>query len=239
MNILIVGYGKMGHEVEKTALQRGHTIAGIIDINNSWDKINYGNIDAAIEFTQPDSALNNFDECFKRHIPLVTGTTGWYDALESVKQRVENEKQSFLYSSNFSIGVYLMRKLNVYLAQIMNNHADYTPSITEIHHIHKKDAPSGTAITLAEDLLRNYKHLSSWAKDIQGNEKIMPVNSVRKGEQYGTHIVSYDSDCDIIEIKHTALSRKGLALGAVTAAEFLHGRQGFFTMDDLMQDIGH
>ena len=237
MNILIIGYGKMGRQIEQTALQRGHSIAGIININDSFDTINPQNIDAAIEFTTPSSVMNNMDECFKRNIPLVVGTTGWYDNLESVKQRVESEKQSFLYSSNFAVGVYLFRQLNIYLAKMMNNYPAYTPCITEVHHIHKKDAPSGTAITLAEDLLSSYSHIKTWSKDIAGDETIMPVNSVRKGEEFGTHIISYDSDCDILEIKHTAKNRKGLALGAVMAAEFLNGKKGFFTMDDMMREI--
>lgn len=237
MNILIIGYGKMGREIESTALQRGHKIAGIIDLNDSFDKINPQNIDVAIEFTTPSSAINNFNECFKRNIPLVCGTTGWYDELEKVRQTVEKQNQSFLYSSNFAIGVYLFRQLNIYLAKMMNSYKDYTPSITEIHHIHKKDAPSGTAITLAQDLLSNYDNIKTWAKDIEGDESIMPVNSVRKGEEFGTHIISYDSDCDILEIKHTAKNRKGLALGAVLGAEFLFGKKGFYTMDDLMNSI--
>ncbi len=227
----------MGREIERTALQRGHKITGIIDLNDSFDKINPQNIDVAIEFTTPSSAINNFSECFKRNIPLVCGTTGWYDELNNIKQRVETEHQSFLYSSNFAIGVYLFRQLNIYLAKIMNSYKDYTPSITEIHHIHKKDAPSGTAITLAHDLLSNYDNIKTWAKDIKGDESIMPVNSVRKGEEFGTHIISYDSDCDILEIKHTAKNRKGLALGAVLGAEFLFGKKGFYTMDDLMNSI--
>ena len=227
----------MGRQIELTASERGHNIAGIIDINDKFDKVDPKTIDVAIEFTQPSVALGNFDECFKRNIPLVSGTTGWYNELDFVKRRVISENLSFLYSSNFAVGVYLFRQLNVYLAKMMNKYSDYTPSVTEIHHIHKKDSPSGTAITLANDLLANYNRISEWEKDIQGDESYMPVNSVRKGEEFGTHIISYDSDCDIIEIKHKALSRKGLALGAVLGAEFLKGRKGFFTMEDLMNDI--
>ncbi|MGP1515253.1 MAG: 4-hydroxy-tetrahydrodipicolinate reductase [Bacteroidales bacterium] len=239
MNILIIGYGKMGHQIEKTALQRGHRIESIIDINDNFNQINPKNIDVAIEFTNPSAAINNFNECFKRNIPLVCGTTGWYNELESIRKIVNEQQQSFLYSSNFAIGVYLFRQLNVYLAKMMNNYPTYTPSITEVHHIHKKDAPSGTAITLAEELLHNYNKISSWAMDIKGDENIMPVNSVRKGEEFGTHIISYDSDCDIIEIKHTALNRKGLAFGAILGAEFLKDKKGFFTMEDLMDEINN
>ncbi|MBP3253241.1 MAG: 4-hydroxy-tetrahydrodipicolinate reductase [Bacteroidales bacterium] len=237
MRILIIGYGKMGHAVEMTALQRGHTIAGIIDVNDSFDNVNANDVDAAIEFTDPQAALGNFDKCFSRRIPLVSGTTGWYSSLQEVKQRVESGKLSFLYSSNFSVGVYLFRKLNIELAKMMEKYPAYKPSITEVHHIHKKDAPSGTAITLAEELLSHYSLMSSWAKDIQGNTDIMPVNSVRKGEEFGTHTVSYDSNEDVIEIRHTAKSRNALALGAVLGAEFIHGRQGFFTMDDMVEAI--
>ncbi len=237
MNILLIGYGKMGRQVEMTAQQRGHRIAGIIDIDGDFSKINPREIDVAIEFTQPSAAISNFDECFKRNIPIVSGTTGWYESLESIKQKVETENQSFLYSSNFAIGVYLFRQLNIYLAKLMNKYNNYTPSVTEIHHIHKKDTPSGTAITLANDLLANYNNMTSWQKDIAGNDKIMPVNSVRKGEEFGTHIIAYDSECDVIEIKHKALNRKGLALGAVLGAEFLQNKKGFFSMEDLMNNI--
>ncbi len=234
MDILIIGYGKMGRQVEEISTQRGHKIVDIIDKDDNFGKINGRQIDVAIEFTEPQSAVNNFRECFKRNIPIVSGTTGWYDNLSTIKNQVINENQTFLYSSNFSIGVYLFRKLNIYLAKIMDKYPSYLPSVTEIHHIHKKDSPSGTAITIANDLLDNYHNISSWQQDIKGNENIMPVNSVRKGEEFGTHIVSYDSLCDIIEIKHTALNRKGLALGAVMGAEFIKDKKGFFTMEDLM-----
>lgn len=237
MNILLIGYGKMGRQVEMTAQQRGHRIAGIIDIDGDFSKINPQEIDVAIEFTQPSAAISNFNECFKRDIPIVTGTTGWYDSLNSIKQKVETENQSFLYSSNFAIGVYLFRQLNIYLAKLMNKYNNYTPSVTEIHHIHKKDAPSGTAITLANDLLANYDNMTSWQQDISGDETIMPVNSVRKGEEFGTHIISYDSEYDVIEIKHKALNRKGLAMGAILGAEFLKDKKGFFNMSDLIKNI--
>lgn len=237
MNILIIGYGKMGHQIEEISTQRGHKIVDIIDIDDNFEKVDNKTIDVAIEFTEPKSAINNFMECFKRNIPLVSGTTGWYDNLPTIKEKVINEKQTFLYSSNFSIGVYLFRKLNIYLAKIMDKYPSYLPSVTEIHHIHKKDAPSGTAITISNDLLSNYHNISSWKQDIKGDEKIMPVNSIRKGEEFGTHIVSYDSLCDVIEIKHKALNRKGLALGAVMGAEFIKDKKGFFTMEDLMNSL--
>lgn len=237
MNILIIGYGKMGHQIEEISTQRGHKIVDIIDIDDNFEKVDNKAIDVAIEFTEPNSAINNFMECFKRNIPLVSGTTGWYDNLPTIKEKVINEKQTFLYSSNFSIGVYLFRKLNIYLAKMMDKYPSYLPSVTEIHHIHKKDAPSGTAITIANDLLSNYHNISSWKQDIKGDEKIMPVNSIRKGEEFGTHIVSYDSLCDVIEIKHKALNRKGLASGAVMGAEFIKDKKGFFTMEDLMNSL--
>ena len=231
MNIRLIGYGKMGHIIEDIALQRDHKIASIIDVNDSFDKINNKEIDVAIDFTTPNAVLTNMQECFKRNIPLVVGTTGWYDNLDSIKQQVEKDNLAFVYSSNFAIGVMLFRKLNVFLAKMMNNYASYTPSITEIHHIHKLDAPSGTAITLANEMLENYDKVQKWDKGTELHAGNMPINSVRKGEEFGTHIVAYDSEYDAIEITHTAKSRKGLALGAVMAAEFIQNKKGFYKFD--------
>ena len=237
MDILIIGYGKMGRAVEQVAQLRGHNIAGIIDVNDSFESIDGRKIDVAIEFTQPDSAVRNIEECFKRHIPVVVGTTGWYSCLEEVKDKAYKNDCTLFYSSNFSIGVYLFSKMNIWLSELMNKQRNYMPSVTEIHHIHKKDSPSGTAVTLAENLLAHNDVCSSWGKDICGNTDIMPVNSVRKGEEFGTHIISYESDNDIIEIKHTAKSRQGLAEGCVCAAEYLYGKKGVFCMDDMMKDL--
>ncbi|MBQ9253791.1 MAG: 4-hydroxy-tetrahydrodipicolinate reductase [Bacteroidales bacterium] len=237
MNILIIGYGKMGKMTEKIALERNHTIAGILDINDSWDSICKENIDVAIDFTTPNSVMNNIKTCLDKNIPLVVGTTGWYNNIEKVRTMVKEKDGAFLFSPNFSVGVSIFRYLNKYLAKIMNSYPNYTPSITEIHHIHKLDAPSGTAVTLANELLEEYSLKQSWKLGEDVSNSDIQVTSIRQGEEFGTHIVTYSSEEDILEIKHKALSRKGLALGAVVAAEFLQGKKGFFTTNDLMESI--
>ena len=162
MNILIVGYGKMGRMIECIAKERKHNITGIIDINDSWDDVKKENVDVAIEFSTPNSAVDNIKECIRRNIPIVVGTTGWYDYLPQVENMIEENDGTLMYSSNFAIGVYLFRKLNKYLANLMKEFPNYSPSISEIHHIHKLDAPSGTAITLANELIEEYPNKTSW-----------------------------------------------------------------------------
>ena len=235
MNILIVGYGKMGKMIELIAKERNHNIIGIIDINDSWDNIKKENIDVAIEFSTPKSAVNNIKECIKRHIPIVVGTTGWYDCLTQVECTVKESDGTLMYSSNFAIGVYLFRKLNKYLANLMKNFSNYSPSITEIHHIHKLDAPSGTAITLANELMEEYPNKTSWKLNGTTDNKELKITSIREGEEFGTHIIDYESPEDIIEIKHKALSRRGLALGAILGAEFIKDKKGIFTMSDMLK----
>ncbi len=234
MNILIIGYGKMGKMIELIAKERNHNIIGVVDINDSWDSIKREDIDVAIEFSTPKSAVNNIKECLKRGIPVVVGTTGWYDSLKEVEYMVKEYNGALMYSSNFAIGVYLFRKLNVYLAKLMKNFSSYSPSITEIHHIHKLDAPSGTAITLANELMDEYPHKTSWKLGETTDEKELKITSIREGEEFGTHVIDYNSNEDTIEIKHKALSRKGLALGALLGAEFLKDRKGVFTMNDML-----
>lgn len=235
MNILIVGYGKMGKMIEIIAKERNHNIAGIIDINDSWKNIEKKNIDVAIEFSTPKSAVNNIKECVNRKIPIVVGTTGWYDYLPEIENIIKENDGALMYSSNFAIGVYLFRKLNTYLAKLMKNFSNYSPSITEIHHIHKLDAPSGTAITLANELMREYPSKTSWKLNETSDEKELKITSIREGEEFGTHIIDYKSTEDIIEIKHKALSRRGLALGAVLGAEFIQDKKGIFTMNDMLK----
>ena len=225
----------MGKMIETIALERGHQIAGIVDINDSLHDIDAKNIDVAIDFTTPDSVLNNIDICLNKNIPLVVGTTGWYDNLEAIKNKVEAENKSFLYSPNFAIGVYLFREINKILAKTMDNYNNYTPEITEIHHIHKLDAPSGTAIILANELLKEYSWKKEWKLNEIEDSNQLKITSIREGEEFGTHIITYESQEDIIEIKHKAKSRRGLALGAVLAAEFLKGKKGFFTMQDMIK----
>ena len=225
MNILIIGYGKMGKMVEEIALSKSDTIVGIIDKEEDWqtfDKNNKYKDIVAIDFSIPSKVLDNIEKAWERNIAIVVGTTGWYDKLEEITQRANQEKKTLFWASNFSIGVFLFNKLNAYLADMMKEYSDYNPSIKEIHHIHKLDAPSGTAITLAQTLVENHNI----------EKQNLNIESVREGEVCGTHIINYYSEVDDIEIKHTAHSRKGFASGAVMAAHWLKGKQGVFTMKD-------
>ncbi len=236
MKIAIIGYGRMGKMIEKIALQRGHEIIFRFDINNQ-DEFTIDNLkkaDVAIEFTTPESAYENVKKCLDADLPVVSGTTGWLDKMEELRTRAIKENKAFFYSSNFSIGVNIVFYLNRRLAQIMNQFNQYTPSITEVHHIHKKDAPSGTAITLAHGIIENIDRYNSWTMDEPGNDQIK-ITAIREDEIPGIHTITYDSDFDVIELKHTAKSREGFATGAVMAAEFLVGKQGFYTMEDLLQ----
>ena len=227
MNILIIGYGKMGKMVEEIALNKSDTIVGIIDKEDDWqtfDKNNKYKDIVAIDFSIPSKVLDNIEKAWERNIAIVVGTTGWYDKLEEITQRANQEKKTLFWASNFSIGVFLFNKLNAYLADMMKEYSDYNPSIKEIHHIHKLDAPSGTAITLAQTLVENHNI----------EKQNLNIESVREGEVCGTHIINYYSEVDDIEIKHTAHSRKGFASGAVMAAHWLKGKQGVFTMKDFI-----
>ncbi|MBQ5874171.1 MAG: 4-hydroxy-tetrahydrodipicolinate reductase [Bacteroidales bacterium] len=227
MNILIIGYGKMGKMVEEIALSKSDTIVGIIDKEEDWqtfDKNNKYKDIVAIDFSIPSKVLDNIEKAWERNIAIVVGTTGWYDKLEEITQRANQEKKTLFWASNFSIGVFLFNKLNAYLADMMKEYSDYNPSIKEIHHIHKLDAPSGTAITLAQTLVENHNI----------EKQNLNIESVREGEVCGTHIINYYSEVDDIEIKHTAHSRKGFASGAVMAAHWLKGKQGVFTMKDFI-----
>lgn len=227
MNILIIGYGKMGKMVEEIALSKSDTIVGIIDKEEDWQTFNKNNTYkdiVAIDFSIPNKVLDNIEKAWERNIAIVVGTTGWYDKLEEITQRANQEKKTLFWASNFSIGVFLFNKLNAYLADMMKEYSDYNPSIKEIHHIHKLDAPSGTAITLAQTLVENHNI----------EKQNLNIESVREGEVCGTHIINYYSEVDDIEIKHTAHSRKGFASGAVMAAHWLKGKQGVFTMKDFI-----
>ncbi|MBQ2376338.1 MAG: 4-hydroxy-tetrahydrodipicolinate reductase [Bacteroidales bacterium] len=227
MNILIIGYGKMGKMVEEIALSKSDTIVGIIDKEEDWqifDKNNKYKDIVAIDFSIPSKVLDNIEKAWERNIAIVVGTTGWYDKLEEITQRANQKKKTLFWASNFSIGVFLFNKLNAYLADMMKEYSDYNPSIKEIHHIHKLDAPSGTAITLAQTLVENHNI----------EKQNLNIESVREGEVCGTHIINYYSEVDDIEIKHTAHSRKGFASGAVMAAHWLKGKQGVFTMKDFI-----
>ncbi|MBI9069551.1 MAG: 4-hydroxy-tetrahydrodipicolinate reductase [Salinivirgaceae bacterium] len=237
MNIAIIGYGQMGKEIEKIAKERGHTISLIIDKSNEseLDSISKLMVDVAIEFSRPESAYINYKKCFSAGIPVVSGTTGWLDKLPEIVASCEANNAGFFYASNFSLGVNLFFQLNRNFASLMNNFNDYSVSINEIHHTRKLDAPSGTAITLAEGLMAELNAKSTWVNNESAKENEIPIISFREGDVPGTHEVIFDSEIDTISIKHEAKSRKGFALGAVIAAEFLNGKTGFYGMNDLLK----
>ncbi len=236
MNIALIGYGRMGHEIESVAIARGHSVKLIIDKDNGDDLTgeNLKGIDVAIEFSLPDAAFNNIKKCLDEHIPVVSGTTGWLERYNEAVDLCNKKNTAFIHSSNYSIGVNLLFRLNSELADHMARYTDYHVSIEEIHHVKKLDAPSGTAIKLAESIIEKHQGYTEWCLDTKKADSCIPVHSVREGDVPGTHIVSWDSDIDNISLKHVAKNRKGLALGAVVAAEFIHSRKGVFTMNDVM-----
>ena len=235
MKIALIGYGKMGKTIEQIALQRGHQIVSIIDINNTADLESeaFRSADVAIEFTTPATALGNYMRCFAANVPVVSGTTGWLEHLDEVKAKCEQEGKTFFYASNFSVGVNIFFALNRYLAKIMNGFPAYDVRMTEVHHIHKLDAPSGTAITLAEGILENVERKERWTLETAEQPTDLPIHAIREGEVPGIHEIIYESEADTISIKHDAKSRAGFALGAVIAAEFTAGKKGFLGMNDL------
>ncbi len=237
MNIALLGYGKMGKEIEKIAIERKHKIGLIIDITNPQDLTpdNLKKVDVAIDFTVPDVAYKNIICCFDTNIPVVSGTTGWLNKWDNVINICREKNQTFFYASNFSLGVNVFFHINKRLAQLMNPFDNYNVMIEEIHHTQKLDAPSGTAITLAKDIISSIDRKTSWELNTESTPEILKIKAVREGEVPGTHIVTYNSDIDYIEIKHLAKSRKGFALGAVVAAEFIYGKKGIYTMDDLLK----
>jgi 4-hydroxy-tetrahydrodipicolinate reductase len=227
----------MGHEVERVARERGHEIVSIIDINNrkDFDSKGFMSAEAAIEFSRPDSALKNFKECFDRNMPLVTGTTGvWYKHLDDVRETVINNKLTFFYASNFSIGVNVLFAVNRFLARIMNGLPQYNVEIEEVHHVHKLDSPSGTGITIAEGIINNIDRKRRWVEASGVSSDDLVIHSLRDGETPGIHEIVYESDVDVIRVKHDAKNRSGFALGAVLAAEFIRTKKGFFTMNDML-----
>lgn len=241
MNILLLGYGKMGKTIEQLAQERGHHIIEKIDLHNAENlqQLNAAQVDVAIEFSQPDAAAQNIRYCLKHGIPVVSGTTGWLKEKPAIEDYCIEMNGAFFYASNFSIGVNIFFRLNDYLASMMKNYSDYEPWIEEIHHTEKKDAPSGTAITIAEGMLRQLKQKFEW--ELQNPDTSykdtgkLPIKSVREGQVPGTHVVTYSSAIDDIEIKHTAHSRKGFALGAVIVAEWIRNKKGVLTMHDFLK----
>ena len=237
MKIALIGYGKMGHEIEKIARERGHEIVCIIDINQEekFGSPEFKSADVAIEFTSPESAVENYRQAFTAGVPVVSGTTGWLAHLDEIKEACEKNGKTFFYASNFSLGVNIFFALNNYLAGLMNNYPDYEVRMEETHHIHKLDAPSGTAITLAEGILALIDKKERWALGNDAtDEDTLRVDAFREGEVPGIHSVIYESDADTIRITHDAKNRKGFALGAVLSAEFTKGKKGFLTMQDLL-----
>ena len=226
----------MGKEIEKIAVSRGHQIKLIIDINNPHDLTveNLRKCDVAIEFTIPDSAVKNYNICFEAGIPVVSGTTGWLDKKDEVYNKCNETNGTFFYGSNFSLGVNLFFELNRKLAELMANRTEYNVEITEVHHSQKLDAPSGTAISLAEDILEKLPGKTSWVNDKTPAENELNIKSERRGEVPGIHTIKYESEVDCIEIIHNSKSRKGLAFGAVLAAEYCIGHKGILKMKDLL-----
>ena len=242
MKIILLGYGKMGHEVEKIALQRGHEIIAAIDNEEEFRNSGiqeFRNLEdvVAIEFSTPATAFQNIKRCFDLNIPVVCGTTAWYQHFDEVKERCEREGQTLFYAPNFSIGMNIMFMLNSQLAKITEKYG-YKLSLTETHHIHKLDKPSGTAVKLADDILANNKNYNSWeltdGDKRTATDDALPITAIREGDVFGIHEVQAQSDCDIIKLSHEAFSRKGFASGAVIAAEFILGKKGLFTMNDLL-----
>jgi 4-hydroxy-tetrahydrodipicolinate reductase len=237
MKIALLGYGKMGHAIEEVALEKGHEIVCTISIENLEDRTieNVQKADVVIEFTGPDSAYENIKLCLDAGVPVVSGSTGWLDKYESIKKYCEQKKGALLYASNFSVGVNIFFALNRKLAELMKNHNEYSVQLKEIHHTQKLDAPSGTAITLAEGVMEKIGYKKKWVNEPSSNNSDLVILSERMDPAPGTHIINYHSEVDDITITHTAHSRKGFAGGAVLAAEFLNNhRQGIFSMKDVL-----
>lgn len=236
MNIALIGYGKMGKAIEAIALERGHTIVLKIDADNAdeFTQQNINKADVAIEFTGPHTAYDNIIKLLNFEIPVVSGSTGWLNKMNEVQQLLAEKNGAMIYASNFSVGVNLFFELNKKLAALMHPHPQYNVALEEIHHTEKKDAPSGTAITLAEGVLETYTEKNKWVNDVTPQHDELLIVSKRIDPAPGTHTIHYTSEIDDITITHTAHTRKGFALGAVIAAEFLKGKQGFFTMKEVL-----
>jgi 4-hydroxy-tetrahydrodipicolinate reductase len=234
MKLLLVGYGKMGKTIERIAQERGHEITGRIDIHNQHE-FDTVSADAAIEFSHPDAAFGNVRRCLERKIPVVCGTTGWLARKPEIEALTKSIGSTFFYASNYSLGVNIFFKLNEHLARMMSGFSAYQVSMEEIHHTEKKDAPSGTAITLAEGILKHHSQKRSWVNQDTGAPEEIGIRSLRIGQVPGTHLVKYSSLTDDVEIKHTAHTREGFAVGAVMVAEWIRDKKGVLTMDDFLK----
>ncbi len=236
MNIALIGYGKMGRTIEEIAIKRGHHISYRISTANrhELDAAHLTGTDVAIEFTSPESAKENVMGCLNAGISVVCGTTGWNEDLKLAGTLAKDMGLAFLHASNFSVGVNIFFEINKALASLMKTHEEYAVSIEETHHIHKKDAPSGTAITLAEQIMKQITSRKAWALNFENNADILPIMAHRIDNVPGTHKVKYSSEIDDIEIIHTAHNREGFSLGAVLAAEYIAGKQGVFSIRDVL-----
>ena len=237
MKIALIGYGKMGKTIERIAKERGHEIVSIIDVDNTddFDSDAFKSAEVAIEFTAPQVALSNYRRAFASGVAVVSGTTGWTDELPALKKEIQEGNKTLFWSSNFSLGVNVFMAVNKYLAGIMNQFPTYNVEMTEVHHIQKLDAPSGTAITLAEDILEKLDRKNTWVKETQTSPSEMAVKSIREGQVPGIHTIRYESEVDSITITHDTKNREGLALGAVVAAEYTAGKNGFLGMKDMLK----
>lgn len=235
MKIALLGYGKMGKEIESIALQRGHTIVLKVDENNSTTFTNEDlkKADVAIEFSTPQTVSANIKKCFDAQVPIIVGTTGWYEEFKMIQELCLQKNGALFHATNFSLGVNLFFKLNTYLAELMNKYDSYNVEMEEIHHIHKLDKPSGTAISLANQILEKIERKKQWSITDNTTETLF-IKDVREGEIPGTHIIKYTSAVDDIEIMHKSHNRKGFALGALIAAEYIKDKKGIFTMNDLI-----
>ena len=236
MKIALIGYGKMGKQIEEIAKTLGHEIVLRITSSNKSDFISeyLSKADVAIEFTRPEAAYENIIKCFDSNVPVITGTTGWYNRLNDIKKYCTMQNGSLLYASNFSIGVNIFFEINKRLSQLMSAHNHYKIKITEEHHTQKLDKPSGTAITLAEGIIEANKKFNQWSL-FEDKENVIPIESIRKDDVVGTHVISYTSDEDDLTISHKAFNRAGFAKGAVIAAEWLQNKKGIFTMSDVLK----
>lgn len=242
MKIALIGYGKMGHIIERIALERGNRITCRIDKDNQeeFDSEVFRTSDVAIEFTTPGTAVGNIRRCFEAGVPVVSGTTGWTEALPEMRKICEEGKGTLMWASNYSIGVNIFMAVNRYLSRIMNKFPEYTPELKEVHHIHKLDHPSGTAITLAEQIVKNTDRIEGWMEPSEESPllpNLLPVDHERRGEVPGIHTIIWSSEADEITISHSAKGRAGFALGAVLAAEWLAGKKGYHDINEMMDSL--
>ncbi|MCC6599551.1 MAG: 4-hydroxy-tetrahydrodipicolinate reductase [Crocinitomicaceae bacterium] len=235
MNIALIGYGKMGKEVETVLSERGHTVSIRVDKGRPFLPGDLKDTDIAIEFSTPSAAADNILQCFEAGCPVVVGTTGWYNRLPEIRTEALNRSQSILYATNFSIGVNILFHLNRELARIMKNFPGYEPGMIEIHHTAKLDKPSGTAISLAEGIIEELSRKTKWVNDLSSSPEELSIISQREGDIPGTHMITYSGTEDNLSLIHEAKGRKGFAAGAVMAAEWLFGKKGVYTIHDFLK----